>query len=131
MREVTRVRDRVNRRLDLIQQQIIENQDAALEQWNHARKLVERREKAQAQSAMDIINAHFSAINDLILDPGLPADLRTDLWTIADLLADIHNLLDPIENDHDRDELLHSMRELREEVLVALDRDIQRLSARG
>ena len=110
--KVSQGRRRVSRRSRRIQQNIIENHHATLEQWNRERDEA-RRDEAWANRAIELVSVHFDAINDLMIDFELAADVNRELRIIVNLLTAIHGLENPtINQSHDQHELRRLLQEL-------------------
>jgi hypothetical protein len=117
----------VARRARRIQQHIIENPTATLEQWQREREQVRRR-GAHTRRSMEFVSGHFGAIGDLMMDLTLADDVNIDLGNIVRLLTAIHDLQDPTEQQsHDQEELRRLLQELNPVALQRLDNQLRRI----
>jgi hypothetical protein len=113
--QTTRVRDMANMRANRIDE-FINNPNAILEQWEHIRENMGFIKGTIEQTTIPSVHAHFTLIDDLMNNPALPARFNGDLWAMAHLLAQIRGINDPIDDFHDRDELIDSLQELRDRI---------------
>jgi hypothetical protein len=118
---------RLRGRIDRIANQIdefINNANATREQWDVLKRRIEN-VQALTEQTRNGIRAHFEAIDDLMINPGLANRFEGDLWTIEHLLAQIGNINNPVDDERDRVELIDSLQELRDTRIPHLDEALQ------
>ena len=111
-----------------IQQHIIENHHATLEQWQQEREEVRKR-GAHTRRSIEFVSVNFDAISDLMMDLTLAADVDSDLGNIVRLLTAIHGLENPtVQQSHDQEELRRLLQELNLVAREGLDNRLRRIT---